>query len=184
MIYYLPRALEFGGRSWPIRTDYRVILSILAAAGDPNLSDREKAYVCLHNLYEDFTDIPADQLQAAYDAAMGFIDRGGDGEAGPRTMDWEQDAPLIFPAINRTAGFEVRAAEYLHWWTFVGFFMEIGRDTTCATVFSLRQKKSRGKKLEKWEREYWSSNAGICRLRPRLTDEERAEEDRLKAILG
>ena len=62
--------------------------------------------------------------------------------------------------------------------------MESGRYTTCGTVFSLRQKKSRGKKLEKWEREYWSSNAGICRLRPRLTDEERAEEDRLKAILG
>ena len=41
-------------------------------------------------------------------------------------MDWDQDAPLIVPAINKVLGGEVRAMPYLHWWTFVGAYMEIG----------------------------------------------------------
>ena len=181
-MFELPTALEVGGRSWAIRTDYREVLTILAAFEDPELEAGDRAYVCLHNLYEDFVDMPRKLYQAAYDAAVAFIDRGGDGKPGPRTMDWIQDAPLIFPAVNRAAGFEVRAVDYLHWWTFLGYFMEI-RDSTYATVLSLRQKKARGKRLEKHEREFWQQNAGICRLRSRLTEAEAAEKERLEAIL-
>ena len=72
----------------------------------------------------------------------------------------------------------------MHWWTFLGLFMEINKDTTASTVFALRQKKARGKKLEKWEKEYWEQNKALCQLRPRLTDEEKAEKERLNAILG
>ena len=178
-MFELPTALEVGGRSWAIRTDYREVLTILAAFEDPELEAGDRAYVCLNNLYEDFGGMPRELYQAAYDAAVAFIDRGGD---GPRTMDWIQDAPLIFPAVNRAAGFEVRAVDYLHWWTFLGYFMEI-RDSTYATVLSLRQKKARGKRLEKHEREFWQQNAGICRLRSRLTEAEAAEKERLEAIL-
>ena len=181
-IFALPRALELGGRSWAIRTDYREVLTILAAFEDLELEDGDRAYVCLHNLYEDFDGMPRELYQAAYDAAMAFIDRGGDGRPGPRTMDWTQDAPLIFPAVNRVAGFEVRAVEYLHWWTFLGYFMEI-RDSTYATVLSLRQKKARGRRLEKHEKEFWQQNAEICRLKSRLTEAEVAEKARLEAIL-
>ena len=133
--------------------------------------------------YEELeTGMPRELYQAAYDAAMAFIDRGGDGRPGPRTMDWTQDAPLIFPAVNRVAGFEVRAVDYLHWWTFLGYFMEI-RDSTYATVLSLRQKKARGRRLEKHEKEFWQQNAEICRLKSRLTEAEAAEKARLEAIL-
>lgn len=184
MIFDLPTALEFGGRSWPIETDYRQILRILSAYEDPDLEDAEKVMLCLYNLYVDFEDIPRDQLQAAYDAATAFIDHGSaKGDDGPRTVDWEQDAPLIFPAVNRAAGFEVRGVEYLHWWTFLGYFMEI-KDSTYATVLSLRQKKARGKKLEKWEKEYWQQNRAICEIRTRYTEEEIAEQERLKKIIG
>ena len=94
-------------------------------------------------------------------------------------------APLIFPAVNRAAGFEVRSVEYMHWWTFLGFFMEI-RDTTYATVLGLRQKKygKHRKKLEKHEQEFWKNNASICELKPRYTEEELAEQEALKSILG
>ena len=136
------------------------------------------------NLYVDAEEIPEDQLQAALDAAIRFIDHGaGDGKPGPRTMDWTQDAPLIFPAVNRAAGFEVRGVEYMHWWTFIGYFMEI-RDSTYATILGLRGKRARGKKLEKGEQEFWSQNRGICELKKRYTEEELEEQERLKAILG
>lgn len=184
MIYDLPRAVEFGGRKWTIRTDFRDVLTILVAFDDPNLSDAEKAYVCLHNLYRDFDKIPGELAQAAYDAAVRFIDRGETpGKPGPRTMDWTQDAPLIFPAVNSVAGCEVRAKKYLHWWTFCGYFMEI-RESTAATVLSLRQKKAKRKKLEKWEKDFIRENKEIFILRPRLTDAEKAEKEKLNALLG
>ena len=53
-----------------------------------------------------------------------------------------------------------------------------------ATVLSLRQKKSRGKKLEKWESEYWAENKAICDIKAHYSEEERAEIDRLNKILG
>ena len=184
MIFDLPTALEFGGRSWDIATDYRDVLRILTAYEDPDLSDAEKVSICQYNLYADFEEIPREQLQAAYEAAMAFIDHGGEGGSeGPRTMDWTQDAALIFPAVNRAAGFEVRSVDYMHWWTFLGLFMEI-KDTTYATVLGLRAKKAHGKKLEKWEREFWTQNRKICEIRPRMTEDEIAEKERLKQIIG
>ena len=185
MIYDLPTSVEFGGRKWDINTDYRDILEIISAFEAEELTDQEKVYVCLYDLYSDFENIPHDLYQAAYEKAIEFIDHGsGDSKKLPvKTMDWEQDANIIFPAINHVAGYEVRAVDYLHWWTFMGMFMEI-KDSTCATVFSLRQKKARGKKLEKYEREFWNNNKSLCELRRKETAEDKAQKAKLEAILG
>ena len=186
MIYELPQALEIDGTAWDIRTDYRVVLTILEAFDDPNLEDQHKLYVCLYNLYEDFEHMPQDIYNKAYSAAVKFIDAGRDHDdrpTGPKTLDWVQDAPLLFPAVNRVAGMEIRSVEYLHWWTFMGYFMEI-HDGTFAQVLQLRGKKAKGKKLEKYEREYWAENKDICQLKTKLTDEELAEKEKLKALLG
>ena len=184
MIFDLPVTLEVKGTSWDIETDYRQIMRILTAFEDPDLTDNEKVVICLYNLYVDFDKMPPELYQEAYDAAIKFIDNGQKNEnKGARVVDWTQDAPLIFPAINKTAGMEVRSVEYMHWWTFMGYFMEI-KDTVYATVLSLRQKKSRGKKLEKWESEYWAENKAICDIKAHYSEEERAEIDRLNKILG
>jgi len=98
-------------------------------------------------------------------------------------MDWEQDENILFPAINKVAGFETRSIEYLHWWTFLGYYMEIS-EGVFSHVLSIRMKKAKGKKLEKWEREFWSSNKSICVLREKISEEEKAERDRLNALLG
>ena len=184
MIFDLPTSVSFGGKDWDIATDYRDILRILTAFEDPDLADEEKAMLCLYNFYVDFEEIPRELLQDAFDAALAFIDHGSSGDnGGPRTMDWTQDAPLIFPAVNRAAGFEVRSVEYMHWWTFVGYFLEI-KDTVYAIVLGLRQKKARGKKLEKSEQDFWSHNKSICVLKRRETEEELAEKERLRKLVG
>ena len=184
MIFDLPTSLDVNGAARDIDSDYRQVLRILQAFEDPDLSDAEKAMVAIYNLYVDAEQIPAEDMQAAFDAALSFIDCGGGQEQpGPRTMDWAQDAPIIFPAVNRAAGFEVRGVAYMHWWTFVGYFMEI-RDSTCATVLGLRQKKARGKKLEKFEKEFWQQNRGLCELKRRLTEAEREEDEYFRKLLG
>ena len=184
MIYDLPKSVEFGGREWDIRTDYRDILNILLAFDDPDLSNEEKVYVCLQNMYPDFEQISPALYQDAYNAAIHFIDHGSDDKRpSKRTMDWEQDAPILFPAVNHVAGYEVRSVEYLHWWTFMGFFMEI-KDSTFATVLSLRAKKNKGKKLEKYEQDFWKDNLNICVLKHKESAEAIQEKERLKALLG
>lgn len=172
------------GVTHPINTDFRDILSILQAFDDPELEDGEKVYVCLHHLYADFSDLPISDYEEAFKAALEFIEHGSKPGGRPvRLMDWEQDEPLVFPAINKVAGFETRNVDYLHWWTFLGYYMEIS-DGVFSTILGIRAKKSRGKKLEKWEREYWSANKDICVLKPKLSAEEQARKDMLNALLG
>ena len=124
----LPTSLNVAGEEYPIRTDYRVILTIFAAFNDPNLNDREKFTVCLNCLYK---VIPAN-YEEAMKQAMWFIDGAelpGNGSS-VRLMDWEQDEGMIFAAVNRVAGKEIRAVEYMHWWTFLGFFYELAKDVS------------------------------------------------------
>ena len=184
MIWELPTTLTVKDTEYKIRTDFRDVLKILMAFEDPELEPAEKEYVCLYILYEDFEQIPREDYVAAYKAAISFIDNGIEGDkGGPRTMDWEQDAKILFPAVNHAAGCEVRSLPYLHWHTFTGYFMEI-KDSVYANVLNLRQKKAKGKKLEKHEREFWQSNRKICEIQQKLTEEEKAEKERLKALLG
>ena len=185
MIGELPKSLSVNNVEYDIRSDFRDILKIVCAFNDPELENEEKIYVCLCILYEDFDSIPKSDYQAAYDAALDFIDHGvkDDNKKAPRTMDWEQDENIMFPALNKVAGFETRTAEYVHWWTFMGYFMEIS-EGVFSNVLSLRNKKAKNKKLEKWEREYWQANKDICVLKPKLTAEEQEAKDRLNAMLG
>lgn len=187
MIGELPRSLSVGGSARPIRSDFRDVLRILTAFGDAELSESEKVYVCLYILYEDFENFPPSDYEAAFSAAIGFIDGGMPGEESgkpsPRLVDWEQDEPLLFPAVNRVAGFEVRAVDYLHWWTFLGYYMEI-HDGAYAQILSLRAKKAKHKKLDKWEAEFWSANKGLCEIKEKLTREEAEKRDKLNKMLG
>lgn len=187
MVGELPTSLEINGRKFAIRTDYRDILNILCAFQDPELEAVEKMYCCMYILYKNFDGIKPEDYEEAYRQAVWFLDCGDDpdstGKKSPRVMDWEQDEKILFPAINAVAGFEVRARKYIHWWTFMGYFMEI-HEGTFSEVLSLRQKKAKGKKLEKWEREFWSNNKDMCILKKRISKAEQEEKDRLNKLLG
>ena len=184
----LPQILEVNGTEYQIRSDFRDILNIVIAFGDPDLEDNEKIYICLFVLYVDFDRMPERDYEAAFKAATTFIDcglneEGSNGWPSARIMDWEQDAGIMFPAINHVAGFEVRSAEYIHWWTFMGYYMEIS-EGIFSHILGLRVKKAKGKPLEKWEREYWRENKALCVLNAKLSEEEKAERDRINALLG
>ena len=186
MIGELPKSLLVNGVKRPIRTDFRDVLRIVCAFGDPELKPEEKVYICLLILFEDFEEIAESDYEQAFKTALDFIDNGmKDDRKSPsvNVMDWEQDENIIFPAINKVAGFETRAADYIHWWTFMGYYMEIS-EGVFSHILSMRMKKAKHKKLEKWEQEYWNSNKSICVLRPKLTAEEQAAKDRLNKLLS
>lgn len=162
-VWDLPHTLNVCGVDYEIREDFRAILDILSAFDDDELTDAEKTQVMIEILYPIIP--PVKHLQEAVDKALWFIDCGmeQDDSPKPRTMAWEKDAAIIFPAVNKIAGFEVRRNEVIHWWTFYGWFMEID-DGLFSQVLSIRQKLEKGKKLEKWEREFLSNNRKLCEL--------------------
>lgn len=185
MIGELPTQIEIAGEMYSIRTDFRDIIKILCAFSDPELENEEKVYVCLFILYEDFESISKNDYEEAFQKAVSFIDQGSqeNNRRSPRLMDWEQDENIMFPAINKVAGFEVRGSKYIHWWTFLGYYMEIS-EGMFSQILALRSKRAKGKKLEKWEREFWNSNKSICVLKPKLTKEEKLEIEQLNKLLG
>lgn len=180
MIGSLPTALEVGGRLWDIRTDIRVVLGIFQAFNDPELTDREKAYVCVKCLYADLDDIPAEDMQEAVEKAFWFCN-GGDTpkeEQDVKVIDWEHDEHIIFPAISRALGVtDIRSLPYMHWWTFCGAFGELPESSVLSTVISLRRKMGRHEKLEKYEQDIIRKNRALIDMPKRLTAEEQAEDD-------
>lgn len=181
MIGLLPKSLEINGTEYRIRSDFRVALLIFEAFNDSELNDCEKVQICLECLYE---EIPED-TENAYKKAVWFLDGGDIPKSKPlrrKTFDWKQDESLIFSAVNKSAGFETRSADYIHWWTFLGYFSEIG-ESLFSQVLNIRTKKAKGKKLEKWELEFFSEHRDLINIRQTYSAEEQAEIDRLNALL-
>lgn len=156
-LYSLPVTVSCGGQELPIRGrgDYRVILDVIAALEDWELEEDERAEAAL-TIFLDCDLVMVPDLQGACEQMTDFIVAGGKPgkNAGRKLMDWQDDAPHIISGVNRVLGQEIRALPYLHWWTFVGAYMEIG-DGTLATVIGIRDKLARGRKLETYERQYY-----------------------------
>jgi len=179
MEYTLPKTVAIDGEQHEIRYDFRVILTILEALKDPDLSDYDKAETAITLFYvsPDGIKNPNEALVACYS----FIDMGKQKTVAksPRLMDWEQDFPYIIAPINRVLGKESREIPYdfetntggLHWWTFMGAYMEIG-ECMFSQIVSIREKQARGKKLEKHEREWYRRNIDIIEFKQKFTDDE------------
>ena len=183
MIGNLPKTLNVNNKEIPIRTDYRVALLILQAFNDVELNEYEKIAVMIECLFEEEIEVTEELLNKA----VWFLDGGQNSQDTiinqKRVMDWEQDEQMIFSAINKVAGREIRNDDYLHWWTFLGLFHEIG-EGLFSTVVNIRTKKNKGKKLEKHEQEFYKNNKNLVDLKTKYTEEEQKEIDRLKKLLG
>ena len=189
MNYSLPKTVRIDDRDYSIRYDFRVILTILEMLNDADLDDMDKATGLLEMFYVNPEGIKDYRL--AVDECYKFIDLGEDKNKrkSPRVMDWEQDFNYIIAPINRVMGCEVREIPYdydsnsggLHWWTFMGAYMEIGGDCMFSQLVSIRDKRARGKKLEKYEREWMHRNMEMVEFKHKYSD---AENDLAKEWMG
>ena len=181
MIGELPTSLEVGGKMWEIDSDYRTILRIFEAMEDNDLTEPEKLYITLDLVYINFKEMPKNLYKEAYEKAFHFMechDRTDD-KKNPQLINWEKDEHMIFPAINTVAGCEVRSVEYMHWWTFLGYFESVDNECLWSFVLSIRQKKANGKKLEKYEQDFYRKNMALCDVKKpedRKTPEQKLAE--------
>lgn len=185
----LPTSLRVGQKERPIRSDFANCLECMIALQDPELDEIDRADVCCRLIYG---DEQAEELYAegltdeAILQAFAFLGRSNGPEAEredapdlPTLVHWETDAPLIFDAINKGRQTDIRETD-LHWWTFLGLYMEIGQ-SLFATVLSLRQKLARGVKLDKEERRFVNENPQFFPESGGLSKE---DEEEIFAMLG
>ena len=191
----LPTSISVNNTEYAIRTDYRAVMDLLTAFSDKEMlgeSEDEtniiRALLVLNILFID--EVKPEDQNEAIKKAIEFIDMGIESSRDvkkPTLMEWEQDAPLIIPAINKVLGREIRADKYMHWWTFLSAYMEIG-ECSFTHIINIRDKKAKGKKLEKWELEYIQEHKDIVLLREKLTENEQlereAEKNAVNELLG
>lgn len=167
MTYTLPSSIFINGQEFSIRErgDFRMVLDCFETLNDLELPKQMRVLTTLLIFYEDFNSFEdiqkhSNDVEELVEKMMLFfnLDQKDSGKSvNYKLIDWQQDAPMICSAINKVAGKEIRAEEYIHWWTFLGYYMAIG-ESALSTVVGIRNKIIKGKKLEKHEQEFRREN--------------------------
>lgn len=189
MEYGLPKSVCISGENFEIRYDYRVILDIFEVLNDADLNDNARAYTVLNMFYIDFDSLT--DYEASVKECFRFINGGNIEEKQKRRvqlMSWAQDFQYIVAPVNRVLGYEMRAVDYdfventggIHWWTFLSAYLEIG-DCLFAQIVRIRELKSKGKPLDKQDREFYRNNRDIIDLKVKVSD---AENELIKQWTG
>lgn len=135
----LPQAVCIEGKQYPLYTDYRVALRVLAAFEDPALTLLEQQGILLALLYG---GAPPSNTALAVHLGVLFLNCGRPAPEqpagfGPRLFSFTHDASLIYAAIQRSHGVDV-LAQPMHWYRFAALFSDIGEDTFFARLVALR----------------------------------------------
>lgn len=177
----LPKTAKFGDSVYRLNADFRDILEIISYLTDQTKPEYIRWRIAVGLFYEE--EIPNAHYHEAIQYLSDFISYGAkDAKPGPKLIDWDIDAQMIIADINKTAGREIRSEPFIHWWTFLSYFYGIG-EGQLSTVVSIRNKKAKGKSLEKWEQEFYKENKSIVDMKSPDTEKIRAEKENILKYL-
>lgn len=188
--YTLPTSITVNDEPFEIRDkgDFRMVLSCFNIISNVEYSMQDRILACLRVFYEDFDDfdtlMSCKCLNELTEKMMWFLNCGQEdldtSKQSPKLVDWDKDANLICSAINNVAGKEIRAESYLHWWTFIGYYMAIG-ECALSQIVAIRYKLFKGEKLEKHEKKFMNENPQFFKHDYR-TAEQKADEEYIKSL--
>ncbi len=194
MIGALPESLIINDNEYPIRSDYRNILDIFEMFSDVDIELSDRYMIAIYMMYEDFASVEDVEkaaangfdVEEAYRQLLWFISCGKSKDKGKKierpVYDWSKDEQIIFSSVNKVAGKEVRSALYMHWWTFMGYFNEIG-EGLFSYITSIRNKINNNKKLDKDEYDFFKKNKDLIEIKPPKTAEEQQQENEYQTLL-
>ena len=192
-MYTLPTTVKIRDNDFKIRNkgDFRMVLDCFNALQDNNLSQQERVISSLIIFYDDvhsYEDLCVlfkddEDLKLAIEKLYDFFNcnqKEVGAKQNYKLIDWDNDSQIICSAINNVANIEIRSLEYLHWWTFMGYYISIG-ESVLSTVVSIRHKIATGKKLEKYEKDFRKDNPNYFNFDYR-TSEQREEDAKFRAM--
>lgn len=194
MIGLLPESLTVDRVDYLIRSDYRNVLQLFEVFNDSGLSRDEKWIVAIYLLFEDFScaDDVFDAIENGFNVEEAakqiicFVLMGKETKDNKKelpTYNWNHDEQMIFSAVNKVYRGEVREVDYMHWWSFLGYFNEID-EGMFSFIVGIRNKLNNHKKLEKHEKEFLMKNKELVKLEPPKTKEEQEQEKEYNALLN
>lgn len=187
-MFTLPTSVEINGQPYGItnKGDYRMVLDCFTALNDIELTEEERVISALIIFYEDINEIDdiytvftQEEAQIALHEMYNFFNcnqKEIGAKSNRKLIDWEQDEQIIVSAINNVAKTEVRAVEYIHWFTFMGYYTSVG-ESVLSTVVSIRDKILKGKKLEDYEKEFRNANPGYFEWNHKTVEELEADRE-------
>lgn len=141
-----------------------MVLDCFSALNDLELDKETRIISSLIIFYRDFKDvedvIACDCIGELATEMMKFFNCGqedSEKKVTVRLIDWDKDSNLICSAVNKVAGKEIRAEQYIHWWTFIGYYMAVGQ-SPLSTIVGIREKIAKNKKLEQHEKQFRFEN--------------------------
>ena len=192
-MYTLPTTVKIRDNDFKIRNkgDFRMVLDCFNALQDDNLSEQERVISSLIIFYDDvhsYEDLCVlfkddEDLKLAIEKMYDFFNcnqKEVGAKQNYKLIDWDNDSQIICSAINNVANIEIRSLEYLHWWTFMGYYISIG-ESVLSTVVGIRHKIATGKKLEKYEKDVKKDNPNYFNFDYR-TSEQREEDAKFRAM--
>ncbi len=175
-----------------LNTDFRVGLNIMLLYEDKTLNDYEKTDIMLELLYK--KEIPIELREMAVEKAMLFLNaednkksKSDDGKYDikpKRVYSFTQDAKYIYSAIKKSHGVDLENIEYLHWWKFVYYFLDLDEKSFFSQMVYLRNQKNKGK-LTKEEKVVYANLEEVLELEnnEQYTKEEQEAIDRFMSRL-
>ncbi len=166
-----------------IRTDFRIGIQIAQAMDDVNLAAPEKMAVAMELLYGN--GVPHDRELA--ESGLHWFMRGGleedectPSDGKPPAYSFEQDNRMIYTAFLARYGIDL-TRERLHWFKFLAMLGDLG-DCTLAEVMSIRATDTA--KLSGEQQKYYNELKERYRIRPQLSDAEKAAIAEFEGMLG
>lgn len=152
----LPKKIKVNDKIYDINYDYRTIIRILTAFEDSELTDSEKIFIMVKNIYKE--DIPEKDYFEACEKAKRFIDCDGkfanNKKTETRTYSFTKDADFIFTGINSTHHIDIDEKDDLHWWKFMDFFMDMSTECFFGELIYYRKRKAEGKLTKEEKKQY------------------------------
>ena len=187
--YELPTSVILNNTAHAIRKDgdFRMVLDCFKLLQDVELDENERILACLVVFYDELDGVESvhqlGDIEEAVKQMFSFFNCNQSAvgiKAEGKVIDWDKDAMMVISAVNKVAGKEIRAEKYVHWWTFMSYYMAIG-DSPLATIVNIRRKRIQGKKLEKYEQDYVKENPELFRIEQTYTQEEQDFLDEIQA---
>lgn len=184
-ILKLPTALVVQGQEYAINADWRPCVNIMRMFERNDLTDGEKMLCMVEILYKD--EIPDEIAVEAAEQGAWFLNLGEDtskvrsGRSVGQLFSWEQDLKYIIAAVDKSAGFSIRAKEFYHFWEFTSAFLESG-ECIFNTLVHQRKLKKTGKQT-KVDKEWWAENKDIAELKHGFTEDEQEVLNAFNALL-
>ena len=176
----MPTKIKVNNNIYDINYDYKNIIKTIIAFEDNELTQGEKIYILLKNLYKD--EIKSEDIEEACIKAIKFIDCGKQysekKKENARIYSFEQDANYIYSGITQTHNIDLEKEKNMHWWKFMSLFMDMSSECTFGELVYYRKRKAEGK-LTKEEKEQYNKIKDIIEL-PKTSVKSKAREEFFK----